>query len=177
MATAVARRYARALFELAEESGELEAWPKRLEALRRLFADPAVRAIVASPVVPPAQRLAAMDSVGPASLGPEAYNLARLLVETSATGIIDDLANEFEGLVDAAEGRVRGVATTAIPLEEPQRQQLARDLSRRLGQDVRLEYQVDKNILGGLVLRLGDRLIDASLRSRLQQLRLHLLGT
>jgi F-type H+-transporting ATPase subunit delta len=174
--SAAARRYAKAVFELAQESGQLDLWQQRLGLLRALFAEPQVQAIVANPVIPRHRRMEAIDAIDPDGLGPEGRNLAKLLVEGGRTGAIADIAEEFERLADDAQGRVRATATTAIELDDEERRQLGQDLSRQLGREVRLAFRVDRAILGGLVLQLGDRLIDASLRSRLVQLRRSLAG-
>jgi len=119
----------------------------------------------------PQRRLEAIDRIGADRLGAEGRNLAKLLVEAHQTEAIDAIAEEFERLHDEQAGRVRAVATTAVPLGSGDRERLISDLSRRLGREVRLDARVDPHILGGLVLQTGDRLVDASVRSRLQQLR------
>jgi F-type H+-transporting ATPase subunit delta len=98
-----------------------------------------------------------------------------MLVASGRVGRIDEIAAQFEVLADDAAGRVRATVTTAIPLSEADRGSLARDLSSQLGKDVRLESRVDPAILGGLVLQVGDRLTDASVAARLDQLRRQVL--
>jgi len=84
---------------------------------------------------------------------------------------MDEIVDHFEVLADEAAGRVRVRVTTAIPLSEADREQLGRDLSAQLGKDVRMVAEVDPTILGGLLLQVGDRLTDASVAGRLDQLR------
>jgi F-type H+-transporting ATPase subunit delta len=175
--SAAARRYARAVFDLAQDRGELDQWQQRLNLLRAVFAEPQVQAIVANPAIPRQRRTEVIDVIDPDGLGAEGRNLAKLLIEGGRTAAITDIAEEFERLADDAAGRIRGTATTAVELDGNEQQKLARDLSSRLGREVRLAFRVDRAILGGLVLRLGDRLIDASLRSRLLQLRRTLAGS
>jgi F-type H+-transporting ATPase subunit delta len=86
-------------------------------------------------------------------------------------GQIGDVVEEFEALADIAAGRVRATVTTAVDLDPEERGHLVDQLSQRLGKEVRLSTAVDKRILGGLKLQYGDHLIDASLATRLQQLR------
>ena len=88
---------------------------------------------------------------------------------------IDEIAEQFEALADDAAGRVRDTVTTAIPLSEADREALGKDLSRGLKKEVRLEARVDPAILGGLILEVGDRLTDASVAARLDQLRRRVL--
>jgi F-type H+-transporting ATPase subunit delta len=171
VASGAARRYARAVFELAQQGGDIDEWRRRLTDLREILAVPELRAIVANPALGPQRRLEAIDRIGADRLGAEGRNLAKLLVEAHQVETIDEITEEFERLDDEQAGRVRAVATTAVPLGSEDRERLVSDLSRRLGRDVRLDVRVDPHILGGLVLQTGDRLVDASVRSRLQQLR------
>ena len=170
MATAAARRYARAIFELATEEGEVDEWSRRLSLVRDLLSDPRVAAVLTNPTIDVNRRME-MISAAPHELDPEATNLARLLIESHRVRQIGGVAEEYESLADAAAGRVRATVTTAVDLDPEERGHLVDQLSQRLGKEVRLSTAVDKRILGGLKLQYGDHLIDASLATRLQQLR------
>jgi F-type H+-transporting ATPase subunit delta len=170
VATAAARRYARAVFELATEEGQVEEWGRRLSAVRDLLSDPKVAAVLTNPTIPVNLRME-LISAAPHELDPEATNLARLLIESNRVGQVRGVAEEFDALADAAAGRVRATVTTAVELEPAERDRLARQLSERLGKEVGITLVVDKRILGGLKLQYGDRLIDASVATKLQQLR------
>lgn len=171
MASASARRYARALFELAQESGDSDRWSASVELVRALLTDPKVRGLVRNPTIPVEQRQSAVEAVAMPEMGPEAWNLTRLLIAANRTDVIDDVATEFERLTDQAAGRVRATATAAVELSAEEAKRLGDELAQRLGREVRLQVRVDPRVLGGLVLQYGDRLLDASLASRLQQLR------
>lgn len=171
MASASARRYARAVFELAREDKSVEEWSRRLVTLRELFDSPELRAVLDNPAVGLEDKLGIIDDVGARQLGKEGQNLAKLLIGARRSHVVGDLVEEYEALADEAAGRVRATATAAVELSDSDRRRLAQDLSQKLGQEVRLEVRVDPSILGGLVLQFGDRVIDASLRTRLQQLR------
>ena len=169
MATAAAKRYARAVFELASDEGHVEEWLRHLSAIKDLMGDPAVAAVLENPTIPAARRMELIAA--PQFLDPEAINLARMLIETShvdqAAGILD----EYEQLADEAAGRIRATVTTAVELSADDRRRLGKQLSERLGKEVRLTATVDRRIIGGLKLQYGDHLVDASLATRLQQLR------
>lgn len=169
MATAAARRYATAVFELATEEGRVEEWRRHLTIMSDLMTDPGVAAVLVNPTIPAERRMKLISA--PRFLDPEATNLARMLLEAGhvdqAAGILD----EFEKLADEAAGRVRATVTTAVEMSNDDRERLGRQLSTRLGKDVRLTTAVDRRILGGLKLQYGDHLIDVSLATRLQQLR------
>jgi F-type H+-transporting ATPase subunit delta len=163
-----ARRYARAVFELAEGEREIESWSGWFDQLRALLADEKVRSVLVNPTIPSDKR---MGLISAASLDQEATNLAKLLIESNRVDDIEGIADEFERLSDEAAGRVRATVTTAIPLGARERDRVAAQLSKRLGKDVSMRAEVDPRILGGLKVQYGDRLIDASVATRLQQLR------
>jgi len=150
--------------ETIREPGE------RLER-RAVLDDASARAIIANPSVSAETRLRAVDALDLPGIGPQALNLMRLLVASRRVDRIDEIVEHYEVLADEAAGRVRASVTTAIPLSEAEREKLAEDLSTQLGKDVRLVAQVDPSILGGLLLQVGDRLTDASVAGRLDQLR------
>lgn len=176
MAGAAARRYARAIFELAKEEGQVDAWAARLSTLRDALAQGEVRTILANPTIPVQRREEVAAALVPDGAGTEAVNLVRLLVGAGRLADVDRIAEEYERLADEDAGRVRATAITAVPLSPAESDRLTADLSRRLGQEVRLESRVDPAIVGGLVLRVGDRVMDGSVATRLQQLRRHLAG-
>ena len=170
-----ASRYARAIFELATEQKAVDRWSERLHAIQEIFNDPTARAVLANPSLPTETRVEAVDALDLPGLGPQGLNLMRLLVARHRVERIDEIVEGYETLADDAAGRVRATVTTAIPLSEADREALGRDLSRGLQKDVRLEARVDPAILGGLVLEVGDRLTDASVATRLDQLRRQVL--
>lgn len=170
MATAAARRYARAVFELATEEGQVAEWGRRVAQVSDLLSNPQVAAVLTNPTIPVNLRME-LISAAPHELDPEATNLARLLIESNRVEDARGVAEDYEALADAAAGRVRATVTTAVELAPDERDRLAHQLSERLGKEVRIEVVVDERILGGLKLQYGDRLIDASLATKLQQLR------
>ena len=169
MATAAAKRYARAVFELAREEDRVEEWQRHLASIRDLFSDAHVASVLQNPTIPAARRMELVAA--PRFLDPEAGNLVRLLIESGRVDEIAGIADEFELLADSEAGRVRAVVTTAVLLSTDDRERLAKQLSQKLGEEVRLDAVVDEGILGGLKLQYGDHLIDASVATRLQQLR------
>ena len=176
MATAAARRYAKAVFELAQEEGHVEQWSHRLARVRELLSDPAVAAVLTNPTIATEQR-EAFVSGAPHLLDQEATNLARLLIESGRVDEVAGIEEEFESLADEAAGRVHATVTTAIALESHDRERVARELSKRLDKDVRVSVVVDPRILGGMKLRYGDHVVDATVANRLEQLRRRLAAS
>ena len=177
MASASARRYARAIFELAEADGSISAWSRRLSSLRDVLAEPGLAELLNNPSLSIEQRQAVLQDIKVPQLGQEGMNLAKLLIAGHRVHAIDGIAEEFEELADTAAGRVRARVTAAVELSGSDISRIERDLSGKLGKDVQLQVEVDPAIIGGLVLQVGDRLIDASVATRLQQLRRRLAVT
>lgn len=176
MATAAARRYARAVFDLAEQDGQVDEWTRRLARLRELFADDKVAAVLTNPTIPTEQR-EGLIAGAPHLLDEQATNLARLLIEARRVGDAAGIEEEYQRLTDDAAGRVRATVTTAIQIEGDDRERVQKDLSTRLGKDVRLTVVVDPRILGGMKLQYGDRVVDASVATKLEQLRRRLAAS
>jgi len=176
MAGAAAKRYARAVFELAKEQDQVEQWGRRLEAVRDVLSLPEVAGVLANPSVAVQRRQDAAAALLERRVAREGINLARLLVGANRVGELDGIIEQYQLLADADAGRVRATATTAVPLTRSDADRLQASLSRQLGREVRLDTRVDRAIIGGLVLRMGDRVIDASVATRLQQLRRQLAG-
>jgi F-type H+-transporting ATPase subunit delta len=169
VATAAAKRYATAVFELAIQEGRVDDWRRQLVAIKELMNDQTLAQVLRNPTIPASRRMDLIAETG--ALNPEATNLAKMLIETGRVDQADDILDEFEDMADAAAGRVRARVTTAVELSSADKELLGRRLSQKLGKDVRLTADVDSRIVGGLKLQYGDHLIDASVAARLQQLR------
>jgi F-type H+-transporting ATPase subunit delta len=137
---------------------------------------PEARTILSNPSIDVRRRQDAVSALLDGRVGPEGLNLAKLLVGANRTDDLDAIIEEYGRLADEDAGRVRATATTAVPLSRAEATNLVASLSRRWGREVRVDVRVDPTIIGGLVLRIGDRVIDASVATRLQQLRRRLVG-
>lgn len=173
-----ARHYAEAVFELAREEGDLSIWEKRLEQLDRLLQDRELFQALTSPVLSVGQQLELCRSVLAADrhLDKLAGNLLQVLVSGARLALLPAVEEGYRELVDREQGRVRAQLTTAVKLSSGAEAELAKRLSERLKLEVRFEARVDPELLGGAVVRVGDRVFDASLRTKLDQLRQDLLS-
>jgi F-type H+-transporting ATPase subunit delta len=176
VATPAARRYAKAVFELAQDEGKVDEWAHRLQRVSELFADPHVAAVLTNPTIAIAQR-DALVATAPHLFDDETTNLARLLIESGRVDQAPGIEEEFQRLADEAAGRVRATVTTAVDLTDEDRDRVAWQLSTRLKKQVRLDVVVDPRVIGGLKLQYGDRVVDATVATRLQQLRRRLAAT
>ena len=171
-----ARRYAKAIFELAEGEGQVDEWIRRIAAVREILSDPEIASVLTNPTIATEQRFA-LISAAPQLLDPEATNLAKLLIESNRVRNVGGIEEELQRLADDAAGRVRAIVTTAVELTPKDRDRVEDELSKRLGKEIRMQLVVDPRILGGLKLQYGDRLVDASVSTRLQQLRRRLAAS
>ena len=168
-ASSIARRYAEAYFALAKEAGDTPGWRKELAALVDVFSHEEVARSVVNPRLPLSQRVRlGLDLLDGASQ--PARNLARLLIERRRTSLLPEVLAHYELLADREAGMVRAEVTTAIPVDEKTEREIAKVLSQRFGGSVQVTLREDPSIIGGLVVRIGDRVLDDSLRAHLRQL-------
>jgi F-type H+-transporting ATPase subunit delta len=169
ISTVVARRYAAAYFSLARDAGKIADWRRDLAEAVAVATDLKVAAALRNPRIPREQRMHSLLSLLEDVASP-ARNLMRLLFERGRLGIAADVLAEYDRLADRASGVVRAQVVTAVPVDASLRQRIAKELSEKLGGDVQTTVEQDEAIIGGLVVRIGDRVIDSSLRTRLQKL-------
>ena len=174
MATAAAKRYAKAIFELAQDEGKVEEWNRRLAQVSEIISDPEVARVLTNPTLSTEQRMALVSDLFDSG---EATNLAKLLIESGRVRDVEAIARELQHLTDEAEDRLRATVTTAVELSSKDRDRVADELSKQMGKEIHLDVVVDPRILGGLKLQYGDRLVDASVATRLQQLRRRLAAS
>jgi F-type H+-transporting ATPase subunit delta len=159
-----------AAFELAQEHNDADVWLDALRQIAEFLGDSEVKRVLENTRVSqePKQRLidAAFNELPALPL-----NLARLLVRKNRTALAVDIAGQFEQLLEEQRGVSRARATTAVPLGAAERAGLSQRLEQQTGGEVILETVVDPELLGGVMVQIGDRLIDASTRSKLRALR------
>jgi F-type H+-transporting ATPase subunit delta len=170
-----AKRYAEAAYLLAKQDGKQDEWSSSLTALAALFGDEQARALFENARVPTSRKLALVEQAL-AGVDPLVLNLARLLVRRRRTSLGSQIAQSFQELLDEAKGISHATVTTAVPLSEDDLAAVQRRLIDVTGGPVTVTTEVDESIIGGLVARIGDRLIDGSTRSRLLALKRQMEG-
>lgn len=168
---ATARRYAQAVFEIGVEQGTVDRWRDDLRTLAEYYGDRHLLFVLREPKIPFARKEQIVRDLLGSKVQPEALNLALLLVERGLAEIGPALNTQFEKLYNDYRGQAVAQVTTAIPLDATLRGQIADDLQRITGKRILLQERVDPSILGGVVARVGDTLIDGSLRRRFALLR------
>jgi F-type H+-transporting ATPase subunit delta len=170
-----AKRYAQAAFELAEPAGNLRDWQSALERIAAFMSERDVAAMLENTRVPEDAKLR-LVAAGLADLPALPYNLARLLVHKRRTALARAIHEAFRQLVEERLGIVRVRAVTAVPLSDSERQALIERLQSQTGREIILDTDVDPQLLGGVRFLLGDTLVDASTKARLEALRESLVG-
>lgn len=176
VADPAAKRYARAAFELAVAQGNVQAWSDALAQVGDFMSDPDVRRVLENTRVAQDAKLQLVEAaLGDAGLPPLALNVARLLVRKGRTALAAEVAAQFRALAEEREGIARARAVTAVELSEAERQTLAQRLEEQTGRRILLETAVEPRLIGGVIVQIGDRLVDASTRTRLEALRRQLV--
>jgi F-type H+-transporting ATPase subunit delta len=168
----VSGRYATALFEIADETRALDAVERHLGALSAaLDASADLRALIASPLYAREEQAAAMgalcDRMG---VGAPVKTFLALLASKRRLYALPQVIRDFRALLDARRGVIPAEVRSARPLSAAQRAELERALKAATGRDVALDLGVDETLIGGLVVKVGSRMIDSSIRSKLAQL-------
>jgi F-type H+-transporting ATPase subunit delta len=164
------RRYADAAFEIGLRDGTLEVWRRELDEATAMAANRQLVEVLANPATPLDQRLDAAQRVF-AGFSQPVRNLLLLLVRRGRIEQLPRVATEFARRDDARNGLTHAIATSAAPLGQEEVRAIAARLEAMTGGRVVLETDVDPSLLGGVVVRIGDRLIDGSVRGRLERLR------
>ena len=163
------QRYAQAIFELAVENDQVDQWANDLELAGQVLQDPEFRAFLGHPEVPMEQKLSAVAAVL-ADVHPLVRNLIDLMVTKGLVDQASKLHSAYTDLLDIHRGRQRIQVTSAVPLDDAESARITSFVANLTGKEVVVTTQVDEAIMGGIVIQIGDRLLDGSTRSRLEAL-------
>jgi len=168
------KRYARAAFELALEKNELEVWQEGLKKMADLATDQELMALLQDPRIPFDSKKTLLQK-GLGEIHPWVLNLTVLLVSKGRLSRGGDIFQQFNQLLDAHRGVERASVTTALPLADEEREVVSRRLGEIVDRKVVMDGQVDPSIIGGFIARIGDTLIDGSIRQKLETLKKNLI--
>ncbi len=172
---AYAKRYSQAVFEIAVESGELDRWQSDLRKIASLGEDAALTMLFENPRLHFDDK-ARLLSERLGDINPLALNLVYLLVARGRLSMVGEIAEEYQRLLDAYRGIERAEVITAIPLDDEDRLRLEERLGAVVGKKVVIKPEVDSGLIGGIVARIGGKLLDGSTRSRLEALKREMSG-
>ena len=173
--TTIARNYAEALFELGERSGNTDRYAELLDALAgAVETTPEVQGVLMSPRVPKAEKVRLLGAAFKGA--PREFALfLQALVKRGRQRLLREISTEYQALLDIKHNRVRAGVTLAHPADPAVQREIQEALSRELGKEVVAAFHVDPEILGGTVVRVGERIHDGSVRRRMTKLRRQLL--
>jgi F-type H+-transporting ATPase subunit delta len=174
--SSTARRYAEAAFEVAMRDGTLERWRAELDMAAGTAGDRRAIAVLANPAIAIERRAAALSDMLADRVSQPVLNLVQLSLRRGRIEDLPRIAAEFRRLDDERQGIVHATVTSAAELTQDEVRELTSRLERSTGGRIALDVEVDPSLLGGLVVRVGDRMIDGSVRGRLERLRNQLLA-
>ena len=164
------KRYAQAAFKLALEKGELDSWQGSLRKIADLTTDEQLVALLENPKLPfETKKAILVEFLG--KINPLALNLACLLVHKDKLGIAGDISRQYDRLLDTHYGIEHVEVITALPLDDEDRKRISSRFEEIIGHKVVIDAQVDPSIVGGIKAKIGDTLIDGSVKGKLGALR------
>jgi F-type H+-transporting ATPase subunit delta len=169
-----ARPYASAVYKLASEKSSLPSWGDALELLSAVVQDDTMLGLLDNPALLRETKAEAMLKVVGDELDQHQQNLVRLMAENDRLKVLPEVARQYEALRAESEGKIDAEAISAFPLNEAQQTAIADALKARLGREVSLTTSTDESLIGGVVIKAGDTIIDGSMKARLNALALSL---
>jgi len=166
--TTVARPYAEAAYALARDANALPAWSEMLRVATAVASDARMRAALDNPKLAAAEKESLFLSICGDKLDTGGRNFIRVLIEAERIGLLPEIRTLFETLKDEADGVARAQITSAFPIDDAQLAALRKGLERRFGKKIEATVSVDRALIGGAKIIVGDTVIDASVQSELQ---------
>ena len=163
----IARPYAEAVFKLADAQGKLAEWSGVLANIAAVAADERIRAAIGDPNLPAARIAGLFIAVLSGKLSGDAENLVRVLAENGRLDVLGEIRTQYEALRNEREGVVEAEVYTAFELEDSQLADLVARLEKKTGRKVKASVRVDKDLIAGVKVVLGDKVIDGSARAQL----------
>jgi F-type H+-transporting ATPase subunit delta len=169
-AITTARPYAQAAFDEAQKLNALKAWSEMLLSLAEAVNHPDVRAVVTNPRVAKKQVEGLAEALIGSGASAQQKNFVRILADNQRLLVLPEIAAIFEALKAEAEKTVNVVVDSAFELSAAQQDKIVSSLKKRMGREIKLECKINKELLGGVVIRAGDQVIDGSARTRLGEM-------
>ena len=170
-----ARRYAQALFLIAEEKGDQEQWLADLELLPSSSRNSDFIAFIDSPKIENVKKIEVIKEACSKAVSEMALNFVSLLATRNSVASLPNIADAFQELVDSEKGVERAEIVSAVKLTDEQERDIVDKLAQMVGKDLSVITYVDESILGGYLARVGDRLIDGSVKTQLENMRRELI--
>jgi F-type H+-transporting ATPase subunit delta len=169
-AITIARPYAQAAFDEAQKQGDLKGWSEVLLAAAEATANPEVAMLVSSPRATGKQVEEVMRAVAGTKPGSAQDNFIRVVVENHRVAVMTEIAALYEALRAEAEKAIEVTVLSAFEVNDAQKSKIADALTKRMNRKITLKCEIDKALIGGIVIRAGDQVIDGSVRTRLGEM-------
>ncbi len=166
----LARPYSEAVFKRAKETQTTEEWSDTLAFLSGVMADKRMSAAAQNPRVERKGFVQMLLSICEDQISSEGQNFVKLLVQNNRLNLVRQIGRLYEELRAENEGYIEVDVSTAYSLSKVDRQQLTKSLEKALGKSVRLQVEIDKSLIGGVIIRAGDKVIDGTIKGQLEQL-------
>lgn len=167
----VGKVYAQALFDVAIESDKLDEFGEEMKYINGIFQQyPEFFILYKTPRIDSEEKKKIITKVFEKSISKEVLNLMKILLDKGRASSFEDIVNEYRRLANNHNNIMEAVAITAIPMPEVEKLALENKLSNLTGKIIRLENKIDDSILGGILVRIGDKVIDGTIQSRLNEL-------
>lgn len=171
MAELVSSTYSHALFEVAQEKNKLDDMLSEIKFVSETLIEfPNFYEILKTPQINSSEKKNITTKIFEGKISKETLNFLKIIIDKRREKQICDIADHFELLYCQHEGIVKGIAFTSMSMSEEQKKSLELKLSKKTGKNVTLENQIDKSLLGGVMIKFGDRVIDGSLKGKLKEL-------
>ena len=172
---ASSKRYAQAMFQIALEQGDLDAWQNDLEVMGRALENPEFASLLDAPQIPTTVKIAVAKETLAESVTPLSLNLLSLLASRGITHLVPRILDEYVMMLDSHKGIERAEVVAAFPLNKRQETQIVKLLENSIGKKIKIRSTQQPRIIGGLIARVGDRVIDGSVVTKLKNLRRELV--
>lgn len=171
MAELISKRYALALFEAGLDLGKINEFDKELDFVKVVFEEEKkLLQILGHPKINKNEKKGLIDELFKNRLSLEMVNFLYILIDKRRESYILDIVDQYKGLFNEHENIVKVVAKTAVPMEEKSKAKLAQVLSNKLNKKIHLTNEVDSSILGGVLLKIENKIIDGTLKGQLESL-------
>ena len=167
---ALARPYAEAVFLMADEKGRIDQWSDMLEFLKQVTSNELLKKISDNPKVSKQALEGAMLDICDGQIDDEGLNLIKLLIKNDRLQLAGEIAEQYEIRKAEKCGLLDVTVTSAYPMSDNEKETLQKSLSESFGKKVKISVEEDSSLIGGIVIRAGDKVIDGSLSGQIQQL-------
>lgn len=172
--TTAARPYARAVYQQATETSSVDVWGDVLNLMASVATDAAMTDLLDNPQLSREQKGELLLKVIGDKLNQQQTNLIKLMAENGRLKALPEVADQFEIFRAEAEGKIDAEAVSAFALSEEQEKSIIATLKAKLGREITLTTSIDESLIGGVIIKAGDTIIDGSMKSRLESLALNL---